>query len=97
VAHRAHGYCTDDNARGAIAMARYYAQYPDSQALKLLDTYLSFVMYAQNADGTFRNFMSFDRRWSKDEPEHDGLGRTIWALGAMANPPAGVPSVERIT
>ncbi len=89
VAHRAHGYCTDDNARGAIAMARYYAQYPDPQALKLLDTYLSFVMYAQNADGTFRNFMSFDRRWSDVEPEHDGLGRTIWALGAiMASPPS---------
>jgi len=89
VAHRAHGYCTDDNARGAIAMVKYYAQYPDPQALRLLDTYLSFVMYAQNADGTFRNFMSFDRRWSGDEPEHDGLGRTMSALGAiMANPPS---------
>jgi len=89
VAHRGHGYCTDDNARGVIAMARYYAQYPDPQALKLLDTYLSFVMYAQNVDGSFRNFMSFDRRWSESEPEHDGLGRTIWALGAiMANPPS---------
>jgi glycosyltransferase involved in cell wall biosynthesis len=89
VAHRAHGYCTDDNARGAIAMTKYYAQYPDPQALRLLDTYLSFVMYAQTADGSFRNFMSFDRQWSMNEPEHDALGRTLWALGAiMANPPS---------
>jgi glycosyltransferase involved in cell wall biosynthesis len=89
VAHRAHGYCTDDNARGAIAMARYFAQYPDPQALRLLDTYLSFVMHAQNLDGTFRNFLHFDRRWYADEPAHDGLGRTLWALGAiMAGPPS---------
>lgn len=89
VAHRAHGYCTDDNARGAIAMVKYYTQYPDPQALRLLDTYLSFVMYAQNADGSFRNFMGFDRRWDSDEPAHDGLGRTLWALGTiMATPPS---------
>jgi glycosyltransferase involved in cell wall biosynthesis len=89
VAHRAHGYSTDDNARGAIAMARYFAQYPDPQALRLLDTYLSFVMHAQNLDGTFRNFLHFDRQWCTDEPPHDGLGRTLWALGAiMANPPS---------
>jgi glycosyltransferase involved in cell wall biosynthesis len=89
IAHRAHGYCTDDNARGAIAMVKYFAQYPDPQAVRLLDTYLSFVIYAQNLDGSFRNFMHFDRRWSLDEPAHDGLGRTLWALGTiMANPPS---------
>jgi glycosyltransferase involved in cell wall biosynthesis len=89
IAHRAHGYCTDDNARGAIAMVKYYAQYPDPQALRLLDIYLSFVMYAQNLDGSFGNFMHFDRRWCEDEPAHDGLGRTLWALGTiMAHPPS---------
>jgi glycosyltransferase involved in cell wall biosynthesis len=89
VAYRAHGYATDDNARGTIALAGYFAQYPDPQALRPLDTYLSFIMHAQNLDGTFRNFLGFDRRWDTDEPAHDGLGRTLWALGAiMANPPA---------
>ena len=89
IPHRAHGYCTDDNARGAIAMIKYYAQYPDPQALRLLDIYLSFLMNAQNLDGSYRNFLHFDRRWSPDESAHDGLGRTLWALGSiMANPPS---------
>jgi glycosyltransferase involved in cell wall biosynthesis len=89
VPNRAHGYCTDDNARAAIAMVKYYAQYPDPQALKLLDVYLSFLMYAQNPDGAIRNFLDFDRNWLKNEPAHDGFGRTLWALGTvLANPPA---------
>jgi len=89
IPHRDHGYCTDDNARGAIAMIKYYGQYPDPQALRLLDIYLSFLMNAQNLDGSFRNFMHFDRRWCIDESAHDGLGRTLWALGAiMATPPS---------
>lgn len=89
IPNRSHGYCTDDNARGAIAMARYYAQYPDPQAMTLLDTYLSFVMHAQNLDGTIRNFMDFNRTWWEEEPAHDGFGRTLWAWGEiLANPPA---------
>jgi len=86
---RAHGYCTDDNARGALAMIKYYTQYPDPQALRLLDIYLSFLMYAQNPDGTIRNFMDFNRSWRAHEPAHDGFGRTLWALGTvLANPPS---------
>lgn len=89
IPNRAHGYCTDDNARGAIAMVKYYAQYPDSQALRLLDIYLSFLMYAQEPDGSIRNFMDFDRTWWEEEPAHDGFGRTLWAWGAiLANPPS---------
>jgi len=89
IPNRSHGYCTDDNARGAIAIARFYAQYPDPQALKLLDIYLSFLMHAQNPDGSIRNFMDFNRTWWEEEPAHDGFGRTLWAWGAiLANPPA---------
>jgi len=89
IPNRAHGYCTDDNARGIIAMAKYYAQYPDAQALRLLDTYLSFVMYAQNPDGSIKNFMDFDRSWWENEPAHDAFGRVLWALGTlMAHPPS---------
>ncbi len=89
VPNRAHGYCTDDNARGAIAMVRHYALCGDPRALKLLDTYLAFMMHAQNPDGTIRNFMEFNRRWWDDEPAHDGLGRTLWALGmVLSHPPS---------
>jgi len=68
IPNREYGYCTDDNARAVIAMARYYAQYSEPQTLRLLDTYLSFIIHSQNSDGTIRNFMNFDRSWFKDEP-----------------------------
>ena len=88
IPNRLHGYCTDDNARGVVAMTKYHSQYAEPEAMRLFDIYLSFVYHAQNADGTIRNFMSFDRHWFKDEPVNDALGRTLWAFGTvMANPP----------
>jgi glycosyltransferase involved in cell wall biosynthesis len=86
---REHGYCTDDNARAVIAMTKYYAHYPEPEALQLFDTYLSFVLHSQNSDGSIRNFMNFDRTWWKNEPVNDALGRVLWALGkVMAQPPS---------
>jgi len=87
--NRRHGYCTDDNARAVIAMIRYYSQYPEPKALRLLNRYLSFILDAQIEDGTVRNFMNFDRRWLTNEPHNDAFGRVLWAFGAiMANPPS---------
>ncbi len=89
VPYREEGYTTDDNARALIATARYYAQYPEPEALRLFDTYLAFVLYAQDKDGSVRNFMNFDRTWRGVEPAHDAVGRTLWALGTvMARPPS---------
>ena len=89
IPNREFGYCTDDNARAVIAMTNYYAQYPEPQALKLLDTYLSFTIHSQNEDGTVRNFMDFNRNWRESEPANDTFGRVLWAFGAMmANPPS---------
>ena len=88
IPNRAFGYCTDDNARAVIAMIKYYCQYPQSDALKLLDTYLSFTIYSQNDEGLVRNFMDFDRTWCEKEPAHDAFGRVLWAFGTvMAKPP----------
>jgi hypothetical protein len=89
IPNREFGYCTDDNARAVIAMARYYAQYPEPEALQLLDTYLSFIIHSQGSDGSIKNFMDFDRTWYTDEPAHDAFGRVLWAFGTvMAKPPA---------
>ncbi|MHC4551869.1 MAG: glycosyltransferase family 4 protein [Planctomycetota bacterium] len=85
---RNHGYCTDDNTRAVVAMVKYYTQYSDPKALQLFSTYLSFICHAQRQDGTFRNFMGYDRHWIDPEPDHDGLGRALWAFGAvLAKPP----------
>jgi len=88
IPNRKHGYCTDDNARAVITMTRYYAQYPEPQALRIFETYLSFILHSQNSDGSIRNYMNFDRTWVKNEPESDAFGRVLWALGTvMAKPP----------
>ncbi len=89
IPNRAHGYCTDDNARSAIAAVKHYTQYRDPRVLKLLDTYLAFLMHAQKPDGTIHNFLDFNRRWWENEPAHDAFGRAVWALGTvLAHPPA---------
>jgi hypothetical protein len=89
IPNREFGYCTDDNARAVIAMIRYYAQNPEPEALRLLDTYISFIIHSQSSDGSIKNFMDFDRTWRTDEPAHDAFGRVLWAFGTvMAKPPA---------
>lgn len=89
IPNRKYGYCTDDNARAVIAMAQYYAQYPEPQALELFNTYLSFVLHSQRSDGSVRNFMDFGRTWRRDDSVGDALGRVLWALGTvMAKPPS---------
>jgi len=80
---RQEGYTTDDNARALIVATKYYALYKDPEALRLLDTYLSFVLHAHQSDGTVKNFMLFDRTWQKSEPMHDALGRVLWSLGTL--------------
>ncbi|MFC1738728.1 glycosyltransferase [Planctomycetota bacterium] len=86
---RKYGYCTDDNARAVIAMIKYYTQYPGPEALRFFDTYLSFILSAQNSDGSVKNFLHFDRTWKRNEPTGDAFGRVLWAFGTvMANPPS---------
>ena len=84
---RNHGYCTDDNTRAVLAMLKYYRQYSDPEALRLLNIYLSFVCHAQREDGTFHNFMTYDRQWVEAEPKHDALGRALWAFGSVIEQP----------
>ena len=84
---RHHGYCTDDNTRAVVAMVKYLAQYSDPEAMNLFNTYLSFVCHGQRDDGTFHNFMSYDRQWIEPEPDHDALGRALWAFGAVIEKP----------
>jgi len=83
IPYRKEGYCTDDNARAVMVMARYYALYPQPEALRLFDTYLAFILHSQKRNGSIRNFMNFNRTWRKEEPSTDALGRVLWALGTV--------------
>ena len=89
VADRKNGYSTDDNARALIAITKYYSQYSEPAAMRLLDTYLSFVIHSQDEDGSVKNFMDFDRSWHGSKATDDVLGRVLWAMGTvMAKPPS---------
>lgn len=77
-----HGYCLDDNSR---AMLLLLMADPKRQEETLFRSYLSFIAYAQLADGNFRNFMSYDLQWLEPKGSEDSLGRTIWALGCLMN------------
>jgi glycosyltransferase involved in cell wall biosynthesis len=82
------GYCLDDNARALLMVLMAYRQTKDERALNLAPIYLSYVHYMQNKDGTFRNFLSFNRNFLDETGSEDSFGRTIWALGyLLANAP----------
>jgi glycosyltransferase involved in cell wall biosynthesis len=77
------GYCLDDNARALLMVLMAYRQMKDMRALELSPIYLSYIHYLQNADGTFRNFLSFNRNFLDEIGSEDSFGRTIWALGYL--------------
>jgi glycosyltransferase involved in cell wall biosynthesis len=82
------GYCLDDNARALLMVLMAYRQKKDELALELSPIYLSYIHYMQNKDGTFRNFLSFNRNFLDKVGSEDSYGRTIWALGyLLANAP----------
>jgi len=86
VPNPAYGYTTDDNARALIMSVLLYERYKKKEYLDLIYRYSSFLLYAQNAEGRFRNFMSYDRKWLEEEGSEDCFGRCIWALGfALSN------------
>jgi len=77
------GYCLDDNARALLMALMAYRQKKDTLALDLAPIYLSYIHYMQNKDGTFRNFLSFNRNFLDEVGSEDSFGRTIWALGYL--------------
>ena len=83
VPDRFHGYCTDDNARALIVVMMAKNLLPDeSELTDLACRYLGFLYHAFNeANGRFRNFMGYDRRWLEEQGTEDCHGRAIWGLG----------------
>jgi len=77
------GYCLDDNARALLMVLMTYRQTKDTLALNLAPIYLSYIHYMQNEDGSFRNFLSFNRNFLDEIGSEDSFGRSIWALGYL--------------
>ncbi|HUH29295.1 glycosyltransferase family 4 protein [Gelidibacter sp.] len=77
------GYCLDDNARALLMVCMAYKQKKNELALELMPVYMSYIHYMQNTDGTFRNFLSFNRNFLDEVGSEDSFGRTIWVLGYL--------------
>ncbi|HPD00887.1 MAG TPA: glycosyltransferase [Acetivibrio sp.] len=88
-----HGYTADDNARALIMALMLYEKYKEKKYLDLVYRYASFLLYAQNESGWFKNFMGYDRKWLEERGSEDCFGRCMWALGyalSNDNTPKGV-------
>jgi glycosyltransferase involved in cell wall biosynthesis len=95
VPDRHHGYCTDDVGRALVVVLRHARETDNPSVLPLVRTYLSFLQHAQHDDGSFRNFMSYDRRFVDETPSEDTTGRALWGLGA-ATAWAPTPTLRHI-
>ncbi|MFP4302494.1 MAG: glycosyltransferase family 4 protein [Alkalispirochaetaceae bacterium] len=86
VGNRQEGYCTDDNARALILTT--LLREVGSNELAFLDALrqrcAAFLDHAYNrSSNSFRNFMSYDRRWLEQQGSADSQGRALWALGTI--------------
>lgn len=80
------GYTTDDNARALILciLLEKANRGVKEDVYELAVRYLAFLNYAFNPQTQrFRNFLSFDRRWTEDVGSEDSHGRALWALGTV--------------
>lgn len=80
------GYCLDDNARALLLIALIEdGDVGDTKLLRALGSrYLAFVRHAFNPQhGCFRNFMSYERRWTEECGSEDSHARAAWALGSV--------------
>jgi glycosyltransferase involved in cell wall biosynthesis len=91
-----HGYCVDDNARALVIATKYFRLTSRHEILELLGTYLAFVRFCQNPDGSFRNFVAIDRRFLDEIGSSDCQGRALWGLGhAIAYAPTDYQAVAK--
>ncbi len=77
------GYCLDDNARALLMVAMTFKQRKEKEALDLIPVYMSFINYMQNSDGSFHNFLGFNKTFLDEKGSEDSFGRAIWALGYL--------------
>ena len=78
------GYTIDDNARALIAVAKHFELTGKFSDLPLINVYLNFILFCQQEDGSFLNYVDTDKHFfekNKDENLEDANGRAVWALG----------------
>jgi len=80
------GYTLDDNARALIAMVMYYRTNPEKWVLDRIRTYLNFIGFVQQPDGSFLNYVNYGMELTEQNATvnlEDACGRAMWALGFL--------------
>jgi len=77
------GYCLDDNTRAMIVCVMAHHRFGDSKYYPLIYRYLAYLMYMQNKDGSFKNYLTYGRNTIEEIGSDDAFGRSIWALGYL--------------
>jgi glycosyltransferase involved in cell wall biosynthesis len=85
IPNRKEGYCLDDNTRALIMAVQHFKHTGDEESFGFAAAYLSYVQHSQREDGSFHNFMNYQREFvkdgDKDADSEDSQARAIWALG----------------
>ncbi len=77
------GYCIDDNSRALIVCLRAWINSPNKRYESLIIRYLSYINLMSQEDGSFNNFLTYERTAFVDDVSDDAFGRTVWALGYL--------------
>jgi hypothetical protein len=59
----ASGYTIDDNARALIAVAKHFELTGKFSDLPLINTYLKYILFCQQEDGSFLNYVTSDKQF----------------------------------
>lgn len=92
------GYTLDDNARALIALNLLFLHSKDDVCKSYIRTYLNFIRYCQQEDGSFMNYVNEQRQFTPQNEEvnlDDSNGRAIWALGYLISHSHGLPQEWR--
>lgn len=81
------GYTLDDNSRALVAMCQHYELTQNTDDLKYIHLYYSFVKKCQKNDGSFLNYVNYNQKFTTQNNENldDSNGRAIWALGYLVS------------
>lgn len=89
------GYTLDDNARALIAVTKHYELTNSEEDLELINTYLTFILFCQQEDGSFLNYVDIDGNFTSNniyENLEDANGRAIWSLGEFISFKDAIPN-----
>ena len=88
------GYTLDDNARALIAICQHFELTKNQEDIGLMHIYLHFIDFCQQPQGNFLNYVSYEKKFTKQNSEtnlEDANGRAIWALGYLISLSAILP------